>query len=203
MSRRLQEIGLPVEPAEVFSAPTAAVEFLKQRRVGSCYKLLSEDVKLDFAEFEDVDTTPEWIVIGDIGDRWDYELMSKLFNYVMDGSQVLALHKGRYWLSEGRRKLDIGAFVTGLEYSSGVEAHLVGKPSTEFFQMALASVKCGPNEACMIGDDLINDVHGAQNCGIKGILVKTGKHRQDLVSTANVKPDLTLESAANLPDFLG
>ncbi len=29
----------------------------------------------------------------------------------------------------------------------------------------------------MIGDDLINDVGGAQRCGIAAILVRTGKYR--------------------------
>ena len=32
----------------------------------------------------------------------------------------------------------------------------------------------------MIGDDIINDVGGAQSAGIKGVLVKTGKYRKDL-----------------------
>lgn len=29
----------------------------------------------------------------------------------------------------------------------------------------------------MIGDDLVNDVGGAQHCGIKGVQVRTGKYR--------------------------
>lgn len=29
----------------------------------------------------------------------------------------------------------------------------------------------------MIGDDLVNDVGGAQQCGIKGVQVRTGKYR--------------------------
>lgn len=29
----------------------------------------------------------------------------------------------------------------------------------------------------MIGDDLVNDVGGAQRCGMKGVQVRTGKYR--------------------------
>ncbi len=29
----------------------------------------------------------------------------------------------------------------------------------------------------MIGDDVLNDVGGAQGCGMAGVLVKTGKYR--------------------------
>lgn len=32
----------------------------------------------------------------------------------------------------------------------------------------------------MIGDDLVNDVGGAQQCGIKGVQVRTGKYRSVL-----------------------
>lgn len=29
----------------------------------------------------------------------------------------------------------------------------------------------------MIGDDIVSDVGGAQACGMKGVLVRTGKYR--------------------------
>ena len=29
----------------------------------------------------------------------------------------------------------------------------------------------------MVGDDVVNDVGGAKGCGMKGILVRTGKYR--------------------------
>ena len=35
-------------------------------------------------------------VMGDI-DNWNYDLLNKLFNMIMNGSQLIALHKGRYW----------------------------------------------------------------------------------------------------------
>jgi len=34
-----------------------------------------------------------------------------------------------------------------------------------------------PNQAVMIGDDALDDVNGAINAGLKGILVKSGKYR--------------------------
>lgn len=35
----------------------------------------------------------------------------------------------------------------------------------------------------MIGDDLVNDVGGAQQCGIKGVQVRTGKYRSVMPSS--------------------
>jgi ribonucleotide monophosphatase NagD (HAD superfamily) len=41
-------------------------------------------------------------------------------------------------------------------------------------------------------------VLGAQKMGMQGILVKTGKYREDLASSSGVVPDLVLESLAGL-----
>ena len=202
MSRRLHEAGLPIEPNEIFSSPAAAVEYLRQQQIKSCYKLLSEDVKVDFAEFADEIADPRYVVIGDIGDAWNYELMSQLFEWMMNGAQVIALHKGRYWLAGGTLRLDIGAFITGLEFATGKEAILIGKPAPEFFRQALLSLKFPASEVCMVGDDLINDVQCAQNEGILGILVRTGKYRQDAAALETVRPDLTIDSVADLPALL-
>jgi phospholysine phosphohistidine inorganic pyrophosphate phosphatase len=52
----------------------------------------------------------------------------------------------------------------------------------------------------MIGDDIQADVRAAQDVGLKGVLVKTGKFRpQDLAGPA--MPDATLDSIAGLPDW--
>ena len=41
---------------------------------------------------------------------------------------------------------------------------------------ALRGTGCEPEEAVMIGDDCRDDVGGAQNAGMRGILVKTGTY---------------------------
>ena len=41
---------------------------------------------------------------------------------------------------------------------------------------ALRGTGCEPEETVMIRDDCRDDVGGAQNAGMRGILVKTGKY---------------------------
>jgi ribonucleotide monophosphatase NagD (HAD superfamily) len=52
----------------------------------------------------------------------------------------------------------------------------------------------------MVGDDILTDVKGAQEMGMQGILVKTGKYRDDLAASSGVVPDLVLESLASLAE---
>ncbi len=109
----LVDMGLPISTSEIISAPYAAVLYLRQLNNPSCHLLLSEEVKSDFAEFSQSDTNPDVVVIGDIGARWDYFIMNKVFKMLINGAELIALHKGKYWQAEGDLQLDIGAFIAG------------------------------------------------------------------------------------------
>ncbi len=64
--------------------------------------------------------------------------------------------------------------------------------------MALAELRALPDETAMIGDDINTDVGGAQDMDMIGILVKTGKYREEVVEYSNIIPDLIIESIAEL-----
>jgi ribonucleotide monophosphatase NagD (HAD superfamily) len=59
-----------------------------------------------------------------------------------------------------------------------------------------------PQDAAMIGDDIITDVGGAQRVGMLGILVRTGKYRPEHVERSGVRPDCVLDSIADLARWL-
>ncbi len=198
----LVDMGLPISTEEIISAPYAAVLYLRQLNNPSCHLLLSEEVKSDFAEFSQSDTKPDVVVIGDIGARWDYFIMNKVFKMLINGAELIALHKGKYWQAEGDLQLDIGAFVAGLEYASGQTATVVGKPSSSFFQLALAELELPAENVVMVGDDIESDVGGAKKAVMRVILVKTGKYRRELVERSDVEPDLVLKSVADLEQIL-
>ena len=98
--------------------------------------------------------------------------------------------------------MDIGAFIAGLEYVTGVEATVIGKPSPAFFQAAVHELDLPKDKIVMVGDDIYADVGGAQQCGIRGILVQTGKYRQEAVAASSIIPDATLDSIAHLVQYL-
>ena len=58
------------------------------------------------------------------------------------------------------------------------------------------------DESIMIGDDIDHDVAGAQAAGIRGVLVKTGKYREEMVGATGVTPDLVIDSIAALTRLL-
>lgn len=201
LQQKLQELGFAIGADEIVSAPTAAHHYLRQQG-WSCHLVMNEAVKADFDDLPQDDEYPDVVVIGDIGRDWDYPLLNRLFRLLMDGSELIALHKGRFWQVEDGLALDIGAFVAALEYATGKQATVMGKPSADFYRLAAQSLDLPPEEIAMVGDDIDSDVGGAQAAGLTGILVKTGKYREEYARRSSVTPERLLDSIADLPDAL-
>lgn len=199
---KISGLGLPVEKEEMFAPPKMAAHYLKKIGNPSLCLILEDDTKNEFSGFPVNEENPDYIVIGHFSDRWDYNLMQRLFDMMMNGSRLLALHKGRFWQTERGLTLDIGAFVTGLEHATGHEAIVIGKPSATFFKIALDDIGIQPSESVMVGDDLVNDIKGAQDAGLKAILVQTGKFRRKILEKSNVTPDMIIESVVSLKELL-
>ena len=117
-------------------------------------------------------------MVGDIGAVWSYPLLNTVFNELMNGAKLVAMHRNKYWQTEDGLRMDIGAFVAGLEYVSGCQAVVIGKPAAVFFRLAVESLNLPTEKIAMIGDDIETDVSGGQAAGLKGILVKTGIPRR-------------------------
>ena len=106
-----------------------------------------------------------------------------------------------YWRTARGWELDGGAYIAGLEEAAGTTATICGKPAPEYFASALALMGVAPERALMVGDDIENDVLGAQAAGIPGVLVRTGKFRES--DLAKGEPDHVIDALADLPRLLG
>ncbi|HSR18619.1 MAG TPA: HAD-IIA family hydrolase, partial [Ignavibacteriaceae bacterium] len=176
------------------TAVDAAYDFVKKN-----YKRVSvycnDSVKEVFHDLIN-EQNPQAVIIGDLGDRWNYRVMNEIFLKVFNGSDLIAMHKNKFWKPDGKNlSLDAGAFISAIEYSSSRKALLIGKPSEFYFKAALdkVGIKKG-EEFFMIGDDIENDIYPVVEIGGKGILVYTGKTKFPLESKFK-KPDF---EAANL-----
>lgn len=202
LQNKINALGFSIPANEIISAPQATLFYLQRQHDPVCRLLLADDIKKDFAQFRQSDTDVDYVVVGDIGTAWTYPLLNEVFNHLMQGAKLIAIHKNRFWHTEHGLQMDIGAFIHGLEYASGTQAMIIGKPSADFFQIALDDMGLQADEVAIIGDDIDVDVAGGQNVGLKGILVRTGKYRQAYTDASAVKPDLVLDSVADLPAML-
>ncbi len=199
---RMREIGLSLESGDVITAPFAAALHLRTLNRPRCRFIVAPDTRSEFAEFVDHEADPDIIVLGDFEDQVSYPLLNSVFNQMMDGAELVALHKGRFWETNNGLKVDLGLFVAGLEYTTGKTATVIGKPSAAIFELALREMGLNANECAMIGDDICNDVAGAQQAGLRGILIRTGKYRANAKPPSETIPDSIIDSLHKLPELI-
>jgi HAD superfamily hydrolase (TIGR01458 family) len=205
--KRLEGYGFQIASEEIFTATIAGADLARGSGYTSVSPFIPEPELEDLEGLELIGGTsarpaggvPGAILVGDLGDRWNYALMQEAFDYLMNGSAFIAFSRDRYWLRDGRLALDAGPFVAGLEFASGKSARVAGKPSRDFFQAALRSLgTIRPESAAMVGDDLWSDVQGAQNAGLQGWLVRTGKYRPAALEESGIRPNRILDNIASL-----
>lgn len=199
---RMNALGLPLQQSDLITAPYAALLHLQSFNMPRCRFVVTNDVRAEFDGFLDHELSPQFIVLGDFEDQVSYPLLNSIFNQMMSGAELIALHKGRFWETSEGLKVDLGLFVAGLEYTTGKKATVIGKPSPRIFELALRDLGLDASECAMIGDDLHNDVGGAQSAGLAGILIRTGKYRPQYESSREVVPDLILDSLVQVPALL-
>jgi HAD superfamily hydrolase (TIGR01458 family) len=136
------------------------------------------------------------------GRVFSYLNLNRAFHELDAGAELYCLHKNRWWQTADGPRLDAGAFVAGLEYAAGTEATVLGKPSTAYFEAALAALDAEAGLTWMVGDDLEGDCLGAARHGMHTLLVRTGKFRPDEVERSTAQPDGIISSVAQLPDWL-
>jgi len=212
---RLRNYGFDVEASDIFTAVLAGAQIARQDEAHVVAPFIDERALADLGEFELLGGTsgrpaagerPDAVIVGDLGARWDYQLMQEAFRFLMEGARLIALSRDRYWHRGDGLALDAGAFVVGLEYATATRARLAGKPSSGFFHAALQSLElavgedaAGGRDYAMVGDDLWSDVQGAHQAGLAGWLVRTGKFRQDVLESSDIRPDRIIDSVADLP----
>jgi HAD superfamily hydrolase (TIGR01458 family) len=195
VGEHLLSLGFEVEEAEIFTPARAAAGLIGEQ---SCFPLVDESLLEDLKGITLTEVRPDHVLVGDLGEGFTYGRLNVAFRCLMEGAELIALQRNRYWRAENGLALDAGPFVAALEYASGKSATVVGKPEESFFRLALEDLQLGSHEVAMVGDDAEADVAGAQAAGLKGVQVKTGKYRQGVEGA----PDLLLDSIANLAESL-
>jgi HAD superfamily hydrolase (TIGR01458 family) len=204
LARTLTEAGIAVSPAEIVTAVVATAAYLRAAHRGRRVFVLSDgDARADLEGVELVEEDADVVVLGGAFDGFDYATLNRVFRMLMAGADLVAMHRNLYWRTDEGWQLDGGAYVAALEEATGRRATVCGKPAEAYFDSALGEIDVPAARAAMVGDDVVNDVLGAQATGLTGVLVRTGKFRPEDLERASGAPDVVLDSIAELPDLVG
>lgn len=201
----LRGFGVELDDEELQTTAAAAARALTGKRV------LALTMHAIIAELEGVELVGEGadaVLIGGADETpetdrvFSFMNLARAFSELQMGADLYCLHRNRWWQTKRGPLLDAGVYVGGLEYASGLEATVLGKPSPSYFDAALESLDADAELAWMVGDDVEADIAGAQKVGLRTVLVRTGKFRPDAVDEFGVRPDGIVSSIAQLPEWL-
>ncbi|ODM97635.1 Phospholysine phosphohistidine inorganic pyrophosphate phosphatase [Orchesella cincta] len=203
---KLTKLGFTgICPSSIFAPAPAVAAHLRENSLRG-YLLVHPNV---LPQFEGVETTePNCVVVGDAAEHFNYERLNQAFRVLLslrdkeEPMRLFSLGKGRYYKEEDGLCLDLGPFTAALEYATGAQAQIFGKPNATFFQAALKDLSLSPEEVVMIGDDIVGDVGGAQGAGLRGVLVRTGKFRASDENHDTVKPDAIVDNLSQAVELI-
>jgi HAD superfamily hydrolase (TIGR01458 family) len=204
LANYVRGLGVELAEDELQTTPVAAARVLAGKRV---LALTMPAIRDDLEGVELVGENASAVLLGGADETpetnqvFSYMNLARAFAELEGGAELYCRHKNPWWQTARGALLDAGAFVAGLEYATGLSATVLGKPSANYFEAALAAVDGDPERTWMIGDDVDADIGGAAALGMRTILVRTGKFRDD-AGAWSVSPDVVLDSIADVPAFL-
>ncbi len=205
LAEELRGMGFTLDDAELQTTPGAAARELAGKRV---LALVMAAVVPDLDGLELVGQDAEAVLIGGCDETlepnqvFSYMNLARAFAEIQLGASFYCLHKNKWWQTSRGPMLDGGAFVAGLEYATGIEATVLGKPSPSYFAAALDALDAEPELTWMVTDDVEADVRSGRLFGMRTALVRTGKFRPESLESSDPAPDIVVSSIAQFPALL-
>ena len=204
LAEEVRGFGVELAEDELQTTPMAAARALAGKRV---LALTMPSIREDLDGVDLVGEDAEAVLLGGADETgetnqvFSYMNLARAFAELEAGADLYCLHKNPWWQTRRGPLLDAGAFVVGLEYATGASATVLGKPSASYFEAALEALDADPENAWMVGDDVDADIGGAAALGMRTILVRTGKFR-DETGAWSAQPNAVVDSIAEVPAFL-
>ena len=198
----MRRLGFDVEDQEIITAGAATADYLRRRFPDQpCYLITTGDVADDFTGVPLTNgMDARVVVIGGAEQNFTYAALNHAFRLLLNGATLVAMHRGKYWITAQGPTLDAGAFIRGLEYVTGKRARVVGKPAAPFFRVGFRSLDLPPEHVGIVSDDLLQDIVPAKRLGVTGILVRTGIFNESEIATT--MPDHVIDSFASISDVI-
>ncbi|MBA7472882.1 MAG: HAD-IIA family hydrolase [Spirochaeta sp.] len=197
---KLRAKGFDIHESEVVTASFATSRYLKTLKPKSCWVMLKREGLEEFKDFRHDQENPEYIVVGDYREDFNFQNMNKALGLLLKGAKLIVMITELVDHSMGGVELTVGAYGKMLEDAAGIKATFIGKPNKYIFEDTLKTMDIKRSKILMVGDKIYTDVIGAQNVGIQAALVKTGEFRdRDLDS--DIQPDYILSSVGEIKEL--
>lgn len=202
-AEKLTRLGIPAEPADVLTSGYVLGRWLAQEAPGARLYVLGELPLLEELRAFGLHPTDGRgavdFVVAAFDRTFDYAKLNIAFQALRRGARLVATNGDRTCPVEGGEIPDAGAVIGAIEGCTGRRPELVaGKPSPLMIEAGLARMGLPAGECLVVGDRLETDIRMGIEAGTATALVLTGVTRRQDIPASPWRPDLVLESMAEL-----
>jgi HAD superfamily hydrolase (TIGR01458 family) len=194
---KLTQQGFHVRPEEVITASYATAKYLKTLSPKSCWVMLDGKGIEEFEGLHFNPDSPEYIVVGDYRQGFNFENMNKALKLLLAGAKLIVMIPEKVDHSMGGVELTVGAYGKMLEDAAGIKATWIGKPNKYIFEVTLDTLAVDRKNVLMVGDRVATDIIGARAAGLKSVLVKTGEFKESDLN-GDVQPDYAIDAVREI-----
>jgi len=202
-AEKLNHLGIPCANEDVINSSLVLARYLKKKRPGArVFPVAEEPVIADLKRHglvicDDPDEVDVVVVSWDRG--FNYEKLNIAYRAAMRGADLIATNPDRTCPMPGYNLPDAACMIAAIEACTERKvAPIVGKPSEIMLREVLDLLGLEAVECAMFGDRLETDMVMAARAGLTSVLVLTGVTTLDDVRQLERKPDLIVNSIADL-----
>lgn len=197
--------SFPLEPEELFHAARGTAEYIASLHPRARVAFLGGEglrTELRLHDLTPVEVTvnpPEvdFLVVGH-DPEFDYAKLTGAVRILRRGARLIAVNMDRVFpQAEGDIPGPAG-LVKALEYYTGVQATVIGKPTPTLAHLALRKMGISAEEGVMVGDSLLSDIACGKAAGMTTVLVLTGEASLEDVERSSLRPDFVLQDVTAL-----
>ena len=198
---RLAGVGVPAMPEQVITSAVATAEYIRRHYpAGTPVYIIGElGIRQALAEagFREDPAEARVVVVGMDFDL-TYDKLKTAALRIRAGADFIGTNGDlTFPLPEGIVPGN-GSALAALQAATGVKPLVIGKPEAAMFEVALARLDVGPQQAVMIGDRLETDILGAQRAGLRTILVLSGVVTAEQARESEIQADAVYRDLADL-----
>lgn len=208
---KLQRFGIPADQSSVFTSSTVTAQYLLSKYgPGAVLHVVGMDgliTTLEEAGFvithgEQQPANSVVAVVAGMDRAINHEKIKIAMRLILGGADFVATNTdGSFPTPEGINP-GTGMVIGALQFTSGVNPYIAGKPYPAIFTTALQTLGVSPTQALMVGDRLETDILGANQLGIQTAAVLTGVTSREEIASMDIKPDLVYEDISALHQAL-
>ena len=204
LSARLARAGLHVPEQSIWTSALATATFLADQLPDGSAHVIGE-AGLTTALYEVgytlTDADPDYVVLGETR-TYSFEAITRAIRLIAAGARFIATNPDVTGPSAEGPLPATGSVAALITRATGKEPYFVGKPNPMMFRSALNRIEAHSENTAMVGDRMDTDVVAGIEAGLETVLVLTGSTRAEDVERYPFRPNLVLDSIADVIELV-